>query len=510
MSLNTHKSPGYVDILAYFVRSAAEIIAVLLSVLVDQSFELGYFLSCLKTAKVVPLHKSGDKSIRTNYRPISILTCFSKILGKLIFTRLTNFFGKNSVISPTQYGFRKHHSTSHAILHVVTKTYDNINKNEYTDLVFLDLKKAFDTVSHQILIGTLKHYGMQGQAHDLLSSYLAERKQYVRDNHISSTTEYISYRVPQGSTLGPLSFLIYINDIYHSMSSQPTLFADDTCVAINANSLSNLELNINSELKKISKWVNANHLTINPEKSNILVVPPKLNCTHDKIAVTINLTSVKVMKEAKHLGIIVDNKLTFGPHIAHLESKLSRAVGILSKLKHFLPSPLLLKLYHALFHSNLLYGLLVWRNTYQTYTSKITGLQTEVVKLVSNSKRTDKCGPAYKNFGMLQLHDLHIYETAIFMHKFHNNKLPLSFWRYFVRIAEIHSANTRSSTTGLKYCIPLYKTNRLQRSIKYAGVKIWNKIHDSIKKKKKTHTINLSNNSNWTCKAIRTASFSHS
>ena len=292
------------------------------------------------------------------------------------------------------------------------------------------------------------------------------------------------------------------------MSSQPTLFADDTCVAINANSLSNLELNINSELKEISKWVNANHVTTNPERSNILVVPPKLNCTHDKIADTINSTLVKVVKEAKYLGIIVDNKLAFGPHIAHLESKLSRAVGILSKLKHFLPSHLLLKLYYALFHSNLLYGLLVRHNTYKAYTSKITGLQNKAVKLVSNSKRTDKCDPVYKNLRILQLHDLHIYETAIFMHKFHNNKLPLSFSRYFVRIAEIHSANTRRSTTGLKYYIPQYKTNRLQRSIKYVGVKIWNKIPDSIKKK--TRTINSSINSNWTCKTIKTPILSHS
>ena len=213
------------------------------------------------------------------------------------------------------------------------------------------------------------------------------------------------------------------------------------------------------------------------------------------------------MKEAKYLGIIVDNKLTFGPHIAQLESKLSRVDGILSKLKHFLPSSLLSKLDYALFYSNLLYGLLVWHNTYKTYTNKITGLQNKAVKLVSNSKRTDKCGPACKNLRILQLHDLHIYETAIFMHKFHNNKLPLSFSRFLVQDAEIHSANTRISTTGLKYYIPQYKTNRLQRSIKYVGVKIWNKIPELIKK---THTTNLSNNSNWTCKTIKTPILSYS
>ena len=156
-----------------------------------------------------------------------------------------------------------------------------------------------------------------------------------------------------------------------------------------------------------------------------------------------------------------------------------------------MPSPLLLKLYYALFHSNLLYGLLVWHNTFKMYTSKITGLQSKAIKLISNSKRTDKCGPVYKSLGILQLPDLHIYETAIFKCKFHKNKLPLSFSRYFARIAEIHSANTRSSTTGLKYNIPQYKTNRLQRSIKYVGVKIWNKIPDSIKINKFSQFIKL-------------------
>ena len=140
--LNSYKSPGYDNIPVYFLRSVAEILAYALSILANHSFELGYFPNCLKTAKIIPLYKSGDKSLPTNYRPISILMCFSKILEKLIYNRLTNFIDKHSVISSTQYGFRKHHSTTHAIAGVVTLTYDNININEFTGLVFLDLKKS--------------------------------------------------------------------------------------------------------------------------------------------------------------------------------------------------------------------------------------------------------------------------------------------------------------------------------------------------------------------------------
>ena len=483
MSLNSYKSPGYDNIPVYFIRSVAEILAYPLSILVNHSFELGYFPNRLKTAKIISLYKSGDKSLPTNYRPISILTCFSKILEKLIYNRLMNFIDKHSVISSTQYGFRKHHSTTHAIADVVTLTYGNINKNEFTGLVFLDLKKAFDTVSHSILLGKLNHYGIRGQAHNLLSSYLEDRKQYVTDNNITSTTEPIEYGVPQGSTLGPLLFLIYINDIVNSTSSLPRLFADDSCLNINADSLSSLELIINSELKKISDWVNANQLTINPTKSNVLLVPPKLNRASNNITVAINSTPIEVVKEAKYLGITIDNKLTFGSQIEYLESKLSRAVGIISKLKHFFPSSVLLKLYYALFHSNLLYGLLIWHNTYSTYTNKISRLQNKAIKMIANSKRTDKCAPIYEKLKILQLHDLHIYETATFMHKFHNNKLPVSFSQYFNRIAAIHSVHTRSNTSGLTYYIPQYKTTHLQRSLKYTGVKIWNKIPTWIKTK---------------------------
>ena len=154
-------------------------------------------------------------------------------------------------------------------------------------------------------------------------------------------------------------------------------------------------------------------------------------------------------------------KITDGSRIEYLESKLSRAVGIISKFKHFFPSSVLPKLYYALFHSNILYGLLICHNTYLTYTNKISRLQNKAKKLIANSKRTDKCAPIYEKLKILQLHDLYIHETATFMYKFHNNKLPVSFSQYFNRIAAIHSVHTRSNTSGLTYYIPQYKPTRL-------------------------------------------------
>ena len=157
MSLNSYKSLGYDNIPVYFIRSVAEILAYPLSILVNHSFELGYFPNCLKTANIISLYKSGDNSLPTNYRPISVLTCLSKILEKLIHSKLTIFIDKHSIISSMLYGFQKH---QHAIADVVSVTFDNINKNEFTGLVFLDLKKALNIVSHSVLLGKLNCYSM--------------------------------------------------------------------------------------------------------------------------------------------------------------------------------------------------------------------------------------------------------------------------------------------------------------------------------------------------------------
>ena len=203
--------------------------------------------------------------------------------------------------------------------------------------------------------------------------------------------------------------------------------------------------------------------SINPTKSNVLLVPPKLNRAPNNVTVAINSTPIEVVEEAKYLGLTIDNKLTFGSHIEYLESELFRAVGIIavSKLKHFFPSSVLLKLYFALFHSNILYGLLIWHNTYSTYTNKTSRLQNKAIKLITNSKRTDKCAPIYEKLEILQLHDLHIHKTATFMYKFHNNKLPVSFSQYFNQIAAIHSICRRSNTSGQWWALVTFKVTKL-------------------------------------------------
>ena len=212
----------------------------ILFILYNACFKFGVFSSNLKIPKIIPVFKSGDKTHVTNYKPISILSCFSKIFEKAVYNRTINFLNDHSVLSPTQYGFRSNFSTEHAVLDIVNTCYDNIERKMYSGLVLLDLAKPFDTVNHHILLQKLEHYKIRGIVLQFFQSFLENRKQFVCINKLCSTLTDVNIGVPQGSTLGPLLFLLYINDLPNSANSVPRLFADDTCLLVNSSSTDHL------------------------------------------------------------------------------------------------------------------------------------------------------------------------------------------------------------------------------------------------------------------------------
>ena len=381
--LNCHKSCGMDGIDAKFVQLAAEVFAPALSLLFIACFDNGFFPTGLKEAKVVPVFKSGDKQKLTNYRPISILPCLSKILEKIVYSRTIDFLNSHSVLCPTQYGFRPKQSTAHAILDTVLSCFDNVKNKKFTGLLLLDLIKAFDTVQHKILLAKLNHYGIQGVVNNFFESYLPNRSQAViiHDNHFLKSN--IDIRVPQDSSLGSLLFLLYRNDLPNCIRSTPRLFADDTCILVKANTSNELKYSLNYELAKINGWIVANKLTLNADKSSAIIIKPKLHSPPVEMNLSCAAESIKVVSSAKKLNAIIDDKLNFQEHVKHLDKKVSRSVGILSKLKTYLPTHVLFKLYCTLVHSHLLYGLIVWGNTYSTYLSKLITLHNKALRIVT-------------------------------------------------------------------------------------------------------------------------------
>ena len=247
---------------------------------------------------------------------------------------------------------------------MMTECYDNIHHKGFSTLLFLDIKKVFDSVCPKKLLKKLNFYGIRSVANTLTSSYLRNRKQFVCINNKFSTFKSIDLGVPQGSILGPLLFLVYINYLPLSLNSVPRLFADDTAICISENSSENLEILANQELKNINLFMVLNSLTLHPSKA--LSIAP---CTHKSSpSLSLNFCNniVNITNTAKYLNILIDDQLSFKSHIHFLEKKLSRSVGIMAKLSYHLTPSALLTLYHSLVHVHLIYALPVWATTFPT------------------------------------------------------------------------------------------------------------------------------------------------
>ena len=274
-NLDETKANDSHDIPVKLIKLARHTISLPFSLVANSSFENGIFPGKLKFAKVTPIHKGKSKLELTNYRPISILPIFGKLLEKAMHSRMTNFLDEHKILFKHQFGFQKNKSTTLAILDLYTKLVENIEGKRFSCCIFLDFSKAFDTVNHNILLDKLEHYGIRGIAHAWFKSYLTERKQTVSVNGEMAKDLVINCGVPQGSVLGPLLFLLYINDIY--VSSQKLdfhLFADDTSLLFSSKNLQNFEQTVNSELTNISDWLLANKLSLNVSKSNFLIINP--------------------------------------------------------------------------------------------------------------------------------------------------------------------------------------------------------------------------------------------
>ena len=284
-----------------------------LSVLINDSFITGIFPSKLKISKVTPLHKKGSNLDPNNYRPISLLSVFSKIYEKVMYARIYKFMENSQLFYSRQFGFRSNHSTNHALISITESIKNSIDNGKFGCGIFLDLRKAFDTVSHSILLDKLSYYGVRGVALKWFESYLSNRKQFVSVNGVSSDLLNVTCGVPKGSVLGPLLFLIFINDLPAvSKKLKSYLFADDANIYFDADKLEKIEKVVNTELRKVNRWLILNKLALNVEKPNFVLFytnppppPPPRN-------LKIKIGNKRLNEEdcVKFLGVLVDSILS--------------------------------------------------------------------------------------------------------------------------------------------------------------------------------------------------------
>ena len=389
------------DIPIILIKRSCAIISPILSALINKGLSIGTFPKILKVGRITPVFKKGDKELIQNYRPVSTLPVFGKIFEKVIYARLYKFFTSQGTLSGSQFGFRKGHSTAHAIQHSVNIIKDAHEDRKHVIGIFIDLSKAFDTLDHRILLSKLSHSGVRGVCHELLASYLSEREQYTTVLGEKSNNEFVEFGVPQGSVLGPLLFLLYINDIVNShrgTNCKFVLYADDTNIFVIDVSREAAVRTANIILESLNKFMKSNLLHINLGKCcHIYFEPPchyrnrmYATCARsrpyirksDRPKIKMAGKVIDEVTETKFLGVIIDNKLSWLPHIANLYKKLKSATGTLNRIKCNIPDECRKSVYHALFESHMNYCISIFGGISNNHLEKLFSAQKHCIRIL--------------------------------------------------------------------------------------------------------------------------------
>ena len=360
-SFKKNKSLGHNSIPSNILSLISDEVSTLISKLINLSFETNKFPTAMKLAKIIPVHKKRSQTNTDNYRPISLLSNINKVFEKMMYDRVYKFLSGQNSFFDKQFGFRNKHSTSHTLISLTEYVRKALDNKKLACGIFIDLKKTFDTVNHDILLKKLSYYGIRGLSNEWFKSYLTDRNQFVSINGFDSNILKTNIGVPQGSVLGPLLFLIYINDlntaIKHSLVHH---FADDTNLLHINSSMKKLNQLLNHDLKSLCNWLKANKIALNVAKTEFLFFRSPTKVITDFPKLKIDGKLLHPSQNVKYLGIQIDEFLSFNKHANYMVSKLRRNNEMLLKIRHFVPVNVLRSIYYSIFESHLTYCCNVW------------------------------------------------------------------------------------------------------------------------------------------------------
>lgn len=498
--LDVNKAPGPDNITASFVKTHHLVFTSILKDVFDEMISTGQYPECLKTARVVPLHKSGDRLNINNYRPISTLSVLNKILEKLLATRIMNFLESSKLIYTHQYGFRRGCSTFTAASELVDQVYGAIDHKQISGVLFLDLKKAFDTIDHNLLLQKISYYGLRGIPLTLLESYLSNRRQFVSVNGVNSEPREISIGVPQGSVLGPLLFLVYINDLSRlRLHGSIRFFADDSAILYNHEQETTVATYIQQDLVKLQDFFNTNMLSLNLKKTTFMLFHSNRRNVLNIGPLYVNEVCIDRTTCYKYLGLTLDETLSWDAHIEELKHKLTPICGVLRKISSFVPVNWLNKLYFALVHSRLHFLVGVWGNASKSRLRELQCIQNRCMKAVLKKPHLYPTVSLFNdvNNSALPIRALYEFQIIVQMHRIlcddeniHNN---LVFDRAFV-------GRSSRQANNLRLARPTTESGKKRFS--YAASKLYNELPLNIKQSpsvlcfKRNLRLHLKNNIN--------------
>lgn len=435
-----------------------------------------------KLARVIPVFKGkGEVSDMNNYRPISLISHISKIFEMSVHSQVLDYFQDNNLITIDQSAYRKLHNTQTALHRIIDDWIDNICFKTYTGICAFDIKKCFDTIDHRILLKKLQLYGVYNQELNWFKCYLSNRKQIVKCHGNVSKKRTLNVGVPQGSVIGPLLFIVFINDIsQHVNIGTANLFADDTLIYCSGNSLSEMNTKLQNCVDDVSLWYKTNNIAINEQKCCSMIICPNRNeCS--KLEISVNDSNMSQVNTMNYLGLEIDERLTWNQHVNKLSKSLYFKVSKLAKLSKAVPKHVLIKIYNATIQPTIDYVITIWGCTNKNNVKKIQRLQNYCARIIEkNFDYVNSRGiELVKNLGLMNVSQRYFYFELLLIYKCIYGLAPPYLSNEVVLEIEIKQIRTRLHDMNLY--LPIPESEYHKRMFMYRAARSWNKLPSNIK-----------------------------
>lgn len=470
--INTFKpklSAGLDEIPPNILKHCSKELTLPLTSIINKSFKEGFFPSALKLSNVYPKHKKGLTNDPSNYRPITLVSTFSKVIEKTVLVRLLNHLTENNLLTDKQHGFVRGKSTTTALVSLIEEIINQLEEGKFVSGILLDYSKAFDSLGHDLIISKLKAMGVSGKAIDWFQSYLMGRSQVVEVKYeenrmvhtVKSTPKAVTRGVPQGSVLGPVLFILFTNDLPLHLDNMCSclMYADDTTLVVNDKTIEGLEMSSRLSLDKAYQYCSENDLVANMSKTKQILFRNRFNLTE--------LANIALEQKVKLLGITIDADLTWTPHVDQLCKKLSTGLFALKRVKNIADNNTARTAYFGLCEAHIRYGLPAWGGTSKMNMERVLILQKRAIRILANLQQVETCRNAFKELRIMTVVSLYIRDVIMYVDE-----------KNLQRNSNIHKYHTRHAS---QFVTPRHRLTLFEKKPEYIGCKLHNHLPEHLR-----------------------------